>query len=53
MCKQFWLENLNERPLGIHRRRLKDNIRMDLREMRWEVTDLVIWPRIGASGGIL
>jgi hypothetical protein len=29
-------QNLNGRPLGRHRRRWEDNIRMDLREIGWE-----------------
>jgi hypothetical protein len=28
-----------KRPLGRHNRRWEDNIRMDLREIRWEVVD--------------
>jgi hypothetical protein len=33
----FWLENLKGgRPLGRHRCRWEDNIRMDLREIEWE-----------------
>jgi hypothetical protein len=30
-----------ERPLGRHRRRWEDNIRMDLREVRWEGMDWI------------
>jgi hypothetical protein len=33
-CTIFWFENLEvKRPLGRHRRKLKDNIRMDLMEI--------------------
>jgi hypothetical protein len=31
----------SERPLGNPRRRLEDNIKMDLREMRWGHMDLI------------
>jgi hypothetical protein len=39
-----------ERQLGSRRRRLKDNIKMDLREMRWSDTTRLIWLRIGTNG---
>jgi hypothetical protein len=32
----FWLENLKGSSLRRPRRRLEDNIRLDLREIRWE-----------------
>jgi hypothetical protein len=38
-----------KRPLGRSRRRLDDNIRIDLREIRWEVVDWIG----GTSGGLL
>jgi hypothetical protein len=41
-----------ERSLGRPRRRWEDNIKMDLREMRWLWTGL-IWLRIGTSGRLL
>jgi hypothetical protein len=43
MHKVLWLENLkvNNIPLGRHRRRWEDTIRMDLREMGWECVDWV------------
>jgi hypothetical protein len=41
-----------KRPLGRTRRRLEDNIRMDHREMRWEVVNW-IWVRVGILGGPL
>jgi hypothetical protein len=41
-----------KRPLGRPRRRWVDNIKMDLREIRWEWIGL-IWLRIGTSGGLL
>jgi hypothetical protein len=39
-----------KRPLGKLRRRWEDNIRMDLREIGWEVVYCI---RIGTSGGLL
>jgi hypothetical protein len=43
-----------KRPLGKPRHRWKDNIRMDLREIRWEVMWTgFMWLRIGTSGGLL
>ena len=39
-----------KRPLGRHRRRSVDNIKMDLQEVGW--TGLG-WPRIGTGGGRL
>jgi hypothetical protein len=34
------------RPLGRLKRRWEDNIRMDLREIVWEVVDWMEWLRI-------
>jgi hypothetical protein len=44
-----------KRPLGRPRRRWMDNIKMDLREIRWDgvVWIGLIWLRIGTSGGLL
>jgi hypothetical protein len=42
-------KRLLERP----RRRWVDNIKMDLREIRWDVWIGLIWLRIGTSGGLL
>jgi hypothetical protein len=42
-----------KRSLGISRRRWEDNIRTDLREMRWEGVDWMYLVRIGTSGGLL
>jgi hypothetical protein len=42
-----------KRPLGIYRRRLEDNIRMDLREIRWKLWTGFIWLRVGTSGRLL
>jgi hypothetical protein len=41
------------RPLGRPRRRWKDGIRMDLREIGLEVWIGFDWLRIGAGGGLL
>jgi hypothetical protein len=40
------------RPLGRPRRRWEDNIKMDLREVRWAWTGS-IWLRIGTGGELL
>jgi hypothetical protein len=37
--QNFGLKTWRERPLGRHRYRWEDNIRMDLREIGWEVMD--------------
>jgi hypothetical protein len=42
-----------KRPLGRPRRRWVDNIKMDLREIEWDVWIGLIWLRIGTSGGLL
>jgi hypothetical protein len=39
-----------KRPLGRPRHRWEINIRMDLREIGWEVMDGCIWLRIWTSG---
>jgi hypothetical protein len=40
-------------PLGRHRRRWEDNIRMDLREWSEKLWTGFIWLRIETSGGLL
>jgi hypothetical protein len=43
-----------KRPLGRRCRRIwEDNIRMDLKESRWESVDLIDLVPIGIIGGIL
>jgi hypothetical protein len=42
----------DKRPRGRPGRIWKDNIRMDIRELRWEVVNW-IHLRIGTSGGLL
>jgi hypothetical protein len=42
-----------ERPLGRLRRRWVNNIKIDLREIRWDGMDGLIWLRIGTGGGLL
>jgi hypothetical protein len=41
------------KPLGRHRRRWEDNIKMDLREVGWGAQTGLIWLRIGTGGGLL
>jgi hypothetical protein len=41
------------RPLGRHRRRCEDNIKMDLQEMGWGAWTGLIWLRIGTGDGLL
>jgi hypothetical protein len=48
------LENLGgKRPHGRPRHRWEYNIRMNLREIGWEVVTEFIWLRIGTSGMLL
>jgi hypothetical protein len=42
-----------KRPLGRPRCRWVNNIKMDLREIGWDVWIGLIWLKIGTSGGIL
>jgi hypothetical protein len=42
-----------KRPLGRPRRRWVDNIRMDLREVRWGDVDGLVWLRIGTGEELL
>jgi hypothetical protein len=42
-----------KRPRGRPRRRWEDNIRMDLREVGWEVWTGFIWFRTGTSDELL
>jgi hypothetical protein len=42
-----------KRPLGRFKRRWEDNIRMNLREIVWEVWTGCIWHRRRASSGLL
>jgi hypothetical protein len=41
------------RPFGRPRRRLEDNIKMDLQEVGWGAWTGLIWHRIGTGGGLL
>jgi hypothetical protein len=41
------------RPLGRHRCRWEDNIKMDLQEVRWGTWTGFIWLRIGTGGELL
>jgi hypothetical protein len=51
--KIFGGKTEGKRQLGCPRLRWEDNIRMDLREVEWEVVDWILWLRIGTSGGLL
>jgi hypothetical protein len=42
-----------KRPLGKPWRRWVDNIRMDIKDIQWEVWNGYIWLRIGTSGEFL
>jgi len=42
-----------KRPIGRHRRRWEDNIKMDLQEVGIGGNDLISWLRIGTGGGHL
>jgi hypothetical protein len=42
-----------KRPIGRHRRRWKDNIKMDPREIGWCGMGKIDLARIGTSGGLL
>jgi hypothetical protein len=42
-----------KRPLGRTRRRWEDGIKMDLREIGWEVWGGFTWLGIGTVGGLL
>jgi hypothetical protein len=42
-----------KRQLGRPRRRWEDNIRIDLREIGWEVVDWIHLPQVESSGGLL
>jgi hypothetical protein len=42
-----------KRPLGRVSRKWVSNIKLDLREMKWDVWIGFIWLRIGTSGGLL
>jgi hypothetical protein len=42
-----------KKPLGRPRRRWVDNIKMDLREIRWYGWIGLIWVRLGTSRGLL
>jgi hypothetical protein len=52
-CMIFVTKAEGQRPLGRPRRRWVDNIKMDLRDIGWDILDELIWLRIGTSGGLL
>jgi hypothetical protein len=41
------------RTLGRPRRRLEDNIKMDLREIGFGDVDWIHWAKVGTGGGLL
>jgi hypothetical protein len=41
------------RPLGRPRRRLVDNIKMDIREIGWDSMDWIDLAQVGTSGGLM
>jgi hypothetical protein len=52
--KGFLLESQKERQqIGISRSRWEDNIKMELREIEWDIMTGLIWLRIGTIGGLL
>jgi hypothetical protein len=42
-----------ERQLGRPRPRWKYNIKIDLKEIRWDGMAWIVWVRIGTSGGLM
>jgi hypothetical protein len=42
-----------KRPFGKPRRKLEDNMKMDLQEVEWWEWTAFIWLRIGTGGGHL
>jgi hypothetical protein len=42
-----------KRPLGIPRRKWKDNIKIDIKETGWVAWTGFIWLRTGTIGGML
>jgi hypothetical protein len=49
-CRIFVGKPEGKRSLGRPRRRWEDNIKMDLRGIRWGGIDWLIWLRIGTRG---
>jgi hypothetical protein len=52
-CRILMGEPEGKRQLGRARRRCVDNIKMDLRDIKLSGMDLMIWLRMGTSGGLL
>jgi hypothetical protein len=48
--KIFVGKSERKRPIGRHRRKCEDNIRLDLGAMGWNLWTGFIWLRIGRSG---
>jgi len=53
VCRVLVGKPEGKRPLGTPRRRWEDNIKVDLREVRWGAWTGLIWHRIGTGGGHL
>jgi hypothetical protein len=54
-CRILVGKPVGKRPLGRPRRKWVDNIKIDLKEIGWDgmVWTGSMWPRMGASGGLL
>jgi hypothetical protein len=53
-CTGFWWESPEEkRPLERPRLRWEDGIKMDIREIGWELWSGFTWLRKGSVGGML
>jgi hypothetical protein len=52
-CRILGGKSKGRRQFGRSRRRLEDNIEMDIREVGWRAWSGSIWLRIGTVGGLL
>jgi hypothetical protein len=52
-CRVFVGKPEGKRPLGRPRRRLEDNLKIDLKKEDWVVYTGLIWLRIGTGEGLL
>jgi hypothetical protein len=43
------VKSVGQSSLEKYRRRLKDNVKMCLKEIRWAIVDCIIWLRIETS----
>jgi hypothetical protein len=53
--RRFWSGNLREgdQPLGRHRHRWEDDIKMDLQRVGWGAWTGLIWLRMGTGAWLL